>query len=119
MLQYQHFKDLDFDCELRMLVHQSQAGCIIGRAGFKIKELREVSHTGVAIKFDFKYSQILAVFTKEMIGLTKYTIYKRSSKIYTAVFIFQISCMIVTDLFRLENFHDCTHMYQYTFQHVK
>ena len=25
-----------------MLVHQSQAGCIIGRAGFKIKQLREV-----------------------------------------------------------------------------
>ena len=41
-LQYQKFKDLDFDCELRLLIHQSQAGCIIGRAGFKIKELREV-----------------------------------------------------------------------------
>lgn len=26
-----------------MLVHQSQAGCIIGKAGSKIKELREVS----------------------------------------------------------------------------
>lgn len=26
-----------------MIVHQSQAGCIIGRQGFKIKELREVS----------------------------------------------------------------------------
>ena len=41
--QYQHHKNLDFDCDIRMLVHQSQAGCIIGRAGFKIKELREVS----------------------------------------------------------------------------
>ena len=39
--QYQKFEDLDFDCELRLLIHQSQAGCIIGRAGFKIKELRE------------------------------------------------------------------------------
>ncbi len=31
------------DKDLKMLVHQSQAGAIIGRAGFKIKELREVS----------------------------------------------------------------------------
>jgi predicted RNA-binding protein YlqC (UPF0109 family) len=29
--------------DLRLLVHQSQAGCIIGKSGFKIKELREVS----------------------------------------------------------------------------
>lgn len=29
-----------------MLVHQSQAGCIIGKGGLKVKELREVSlHT--------------------------------------------------------------------------
>ncbi|XP_070542932.1 heterogeneous nuclear ribonucleoprotein K-like isoform X2 [Ptychodera flava] len=46
--EYQKFKDLNFDCELRMLVHQSQAGAIIGRAGFKIKELRE--QTGSNIK---------------------------------------------------------------------
>lgn len=26
-----------------MLVHQSQAGCIIGKGGLKVKELREVS----------------------------------------------------------------------------
>ena len=46
-LQYKNYRDDDFDCEMRVLVHQSQAGCIIGRAGFKIKELREVrmSHT--------------------------------------------------------------------------
>lgn len=32
------------DCvDLRLLVHQSQAGCIIGKSGQKIKELREVS----------------------------------------------------------------------------
>ena len=43
IFQYQQYKDLDFDADIRMLVHQSQAGCIIGRAGFKIKELREVS----------------------------------------------------------------------------
>uniref|UniRef100_T1JIW8 K Homology domain-containing protein n=1 Tax=Strigamia maritima TaxID=126957 RepID=T1JIW8_STRMM len=40
---YVHHKTLDFECEVHVLVHQSQAGCIIGRAGFKIKELREVS----------------------------------------------------------------------------
>lgn len=34
-----------------MLVHQSQAGCIIGRAGFKIKELREVRLKGLLYYF--------------------------------------------------------------------
>jgi len=29
--------------KIRLLVHQSQAGCIIGKAGYKIKELREVT----------------------------------------------------------------------------
>ena len=43
VFQYQKHQDMDFDCELRLLIHQSQAGCVIGRAGFKIKELREVS----------------------------------------------------------------------------
>lgn len=28
--------------ELKLLIHQSQAGCIIGKGGQKIKELREV-----------------------------------------------------------------------------
>lgn len=27
-----------------MMIHQSQAGCVIGRAGQKIKEIRDVSH---------------------------------------------------------------------------
>lgn len=31
------------DVDLRLLVHQSQAGCIIGKGGGKVKELREVS----------------------------------------------------------------------------
>ncbi|KAK6188360.1 hypothetical protein SNE40_004546 [Patella caerulea] len=47
--EYKQYKGQDdFDCECRMMVHQSQAGCIIGRAGFKIKELRE--KTGANIK---------------------------------------------------------------------
>lgn len=33
---------MDFDCELRLLIHQSLAGSIIGVKGAKIKELREV-----------------------------------------------------------------------------
>jgi heterogeneous nuclear ribonucleoprotein K len=42
---------MDFDCELRLLIHQSLAGSIIGVKGAKIKELREVrlhqtSHLG-------------------------------------------------------------------------
>lgn len=29
--------------EIRMLIHQSLAGCVIGKAGSKIKELKDVS----------------------------------------------------------------------------
>lgn len=31
------------DLDVRLLIHQSRAGCVIGKAGAKIKELREVS----------------------------------------------------------------------------
>ncbi|KAK7085292.1 hypothetical protein SK128_012970 [Halocaridina rubra] len=31
------------ETDARILVHQSQAGCVIGKGGSKIKELREVS----------------------------------------------------------------------------
>lgn len=31
------------ELDLRMMVHQSQAGCVIGKSGYKIKELRDVS----------------------------------------------------------------------------
>uniref|UniRef100_A0A8C1VX36 Heterogeneous nuclear ribonucleoprotein K n=1 Tax=Cyprinus carpio TaxID=7962 RepID=A0A8C1VX36_CYPCA len=41
--EYQHYSGTDFDCELRLLIHQSLAGGIIGVKGAKIKELREVS----------------------------------------------------------------------------
>uniref|UniRef100_A0A8B9I2Y7 Heterogeneous nuclear ribonucleoprotein K n=1 Tax=Anser brachyrhynchus TaxID=132585 RepID=A0A8B9I2Y7_9AVES len=40
--EYQHYKGSDFDCELRLLIHQSLAGGIIGVKGAKIKELREM-----------------------------------------------------------------------------
>ena len=49
---------MDFDCDLRMLVHQSQAGCIIGRAGFKIKELREVGNCGYKSFSETSYGSI-------------------------------------------------------------
>lgn len=42
-VQYQQYNGMDFDCELRLLIHQSLAGSIIGVKGAKIKELREVS----------------------------------------------------------------------------
>ncbi len=32
----------DCSAELRLLIHQSQAGCVIGRGGERIKELRQV-----------------------------------------------------------------------------
>ncbi|KAB0355979.1 hypothetical protein FD754_000135 [Muntiacus muntjak] len=44
-LHYQHYKGSDFDCELRLLIHQSLAGGIIGVKGAKIKELRENTQT--------------------------------------------------------------------------
>uniref|UniRef100_A0A8C6MDV4 Heterogeneous nuclear ribonucleoprotein K n=1 Tax=Nothobranchius furzeri TaxID=105023 RepID=A0A8C6MDV4_NOTFU len=40
--EYQQYNGVDFDCELRLLIHQSLAGSIIGVKGAKIKELREV-----------------------------------------------------------------------------
>lgn len=45
---YQEYEDLEFECEIRLLIHQSQAGCIIGHQGARIKELRE--QTGAGIK---------------------------------------------------------------------
>uniref|UniRef100_A0A0N4Z9R9 Heterogeneous nuclear ribonucleoprotein K n=1 Tax=Parastrongyloides trichosuri TaxID=131310 RepID=A0A0N4Z9R9_PARTI len=41
------------DNEIRMIVHQSQAGAIIGRAGSKVKELREKSHAFLKVYTDF------------------------------------------------------------------
>uniref|UniRef100_A0A3P8TTS1 Heterogeneous nuclear ribonucleoprotein K n=1 Tax=Amphiprion percula TaxID=161767 RepID=A0A3P8TTS1_AMPPE len=43
--EYQHYSGIDFDCELRLLIHQSLAGGIIGVKGAKIKELREVGQS--------------------------------------------------------------------------
>lgn len=54
----------EYDSELRMLIHQSQAGCIIGRAGFKIKELRE--ETGSQIKV---YSQCCPESTERVVSM--------------------------------------------------
>ncbi|KFQ67683.1 Heterogeneous nuclear ribonucleoprotein K, partial [Phaethon lepturus] len=48
-LQYQHYKGSDFDCELRLLIHQSLAGGIIGVKGAKIKELRENTQTTIKL----------------------------------------------------------------------
>ncbi|GAB1298263.1 Heterogeneous nuclear ribonucleoprotein K [Apodemus speciosus] len=51
-LNYQHYKGSDFDCELRLLIHQSLAGGIIGVKGAKIKELRESPIKGRAQPYD-------------------------------------------------------------------
>ncbi|XP_028821178.1 LOW QUALITY PROTEIN: heterogeneous nuclear ribonucleoprotein K [Denticeps clupeoides] len=47
--EYQHHKGVDFDCELRLLIHQSLAGSIIGVKGAKIKELRENTQTTIKL----------------------------------------------------------------------
>lgn len=36
-----HFDKANGECEVRILIHQSLAGCIIGKGGAKIKELKE------------------------------------------------------------------------------
>uniref|UniRef100_A0A3Q3MJJ2 Heterogeneous nuclear ribonucleoprotein K n=1 Tax=Mastacembelus armatus TaxID=205130 RepID=A0A3Q3MJJ2_9TELE len=47
--EYQHYSGIDFDCELRLLIHQSLAGGIIGVKGAKIKELRENTQTTIKL----------------------------------------------------------------------
>ncbi|CAL8322480.1 unnamed protein product [Lota lota] len=47
--EYQHYNGMDFDCELRLLIHQSMAGGIIGVKGAKIKELRENTETSIKL----------------------------------------------------------------------
>uniref|UniRef100_A0A3Q4MP66 Heterogeneous nuclear ribonucleoprotein K n=1 Tax=Neolamprologus brichardi TaxID=32507 RepID=A0A3Q4MP66_NEOBR len=46
---YQQYNGMDFDCELRLLIHQSLAGSIIGVKGAKIKELRENTKTSIKL----------------------------------------------------------------------
>lgn len=41
------------DLDLRLLIHQSRAGCVIGKAGAKIKELREVSLQLTLLRFTY------------------------------------------------------------------
>jgi len=62
---YKDHSDLNFDCEVRILVHQSQVGSIIGRAGGKIKELREVTGTNIRV-----YSQCCPLSTDRVIQIT-------------------------------------------------
>ncbi|XP_033176194.1 heterogeneous nuclear ribonucleoprotein K [Bombus impatiens] len=52
------------EIDVRMLVHQSQAGCIIGKGGLKIKELRE--KTGARIKI---YSHCCPHSTDRLISI--------------------------------------------------
>ncbi|KAL3041237.1 hypothetical protein OYC64_019440 [Pagothenia borchgrevinki] len=47
--EYQHYSGTDFDSELRLLIHQSLAGGIIGVKGAKIKELRENTQTTIKL----------------------------------------------------------------------
>lgn len=38
-----HFFQRDDEVDVRLLIHQSLAGCVIGKGGQKIKEIRDVS----------------------------------------------------------------------------
>ena len=42
IFQYQNQKTQEFECDIRLLMHQSLTGCIIGHGGAKIKDLRAV-----------------------------------------------------------------------------
>ncbi|EGI67951.1 Heterogeneous nuclear ribonucleoprotein K [Acromyrmex echinatior] len=59
------------EIDVRMLVHQSQAGCIIGKAGLKIKELREVSHS---------FSTIMTIMIKD--DITRFSWRKQLTQFY-------------------------------------
>ncbi|KHN71688.1 Heterogeneous nuclear ribonucleoprotein K [Toxocara canis] len=52
------------DSELRLLVHQSHAGAIIGRGGYRIKELREETSTQLKV-----YSQCCPQSTERVIQI--------------------------------------------------
>lgn len=43
-LIYSFFQQRDEDFDVRLLIHQSLAGCVIGKGGQKIKEIRDVSN---------------------------------------------------------------------------
>ena len=63
--------------ELRLLIHQSIVGGIIGKSGSKIKEIRE--NTGANIKVDFKTS-----FSKNSvisIWISRFTLTVRPSRL--------------------------------------
>jgi len=64
-MEDQRNKRSDSESEVRMIVHQSQAGCIIGRSGFKVKELRE--KTGANIKV---YSVCCPNSTDRVVAIT-------------------------------------------------
>ncbi|XP_077456205.1 heterogeneous nuclear ribonucleoprotein K isoform X3 [Stigmatopora argus] len=50
--EYQQYNGMDFECDLRILIHQSLAGSIIGVKGAKIKELRENTKTSIKLYQD-------------------------------------------------------------------
>lgn len=62
---YAHHRTTSFECEMRMLMHQSHAGCVIGRGGQRIKELRE--KTGAQIKV---YSNVCPESTERVAQIT-------------------------------------------------
>ncbi|XP_035213496.1 heterogeneous nuclear ribonucleoprotein K-like [Stegodyphus dumicola] len=64
---YSHHRNMEFDCELRMLLHQSHAGCLIGKGGSRIKELRE--KTGAQIKI---FSNCCPNSTERIVQITGY-----------------------------------------------
>ncbi|XP_057687663.1 heterogeneous nuclear ribonucleoprotein K isoform X3 [Corythoichthys intestinalis] len=50
--EYQQYNGMDFECDLRILIHQGLAGSIIGVKGAKIKELRENTKTSIKLYQD-------------------------------------------------------------------
>ncbi|KAL7306035.1 hypothetical protein TKK_0001500 [Trichogramma kaykai] len=65
------------DLDLRMLVHQSQAGCVIGKGGGKIKELREINMKSVFVE---NFDSLVNVVSRFIIRERRSSLYRPSEK---------------------------------------
>lgn len=49
------------DIDMRMMVHESLAGCIIGKGGQKIKEIREVMYMNFLTLYIFLFVHLFNI----------------------------------------------------------
>lgn len=80
------------DVDIRMLVHQSQAGCIIGKGGLKIKELREVSVISLSYHLccvvsmvNFKFKLLFCLHFDPLINLWKNLLFVMKDQLFLEI----------------------------------